>query len=82
MAEFTKPSFLLNRSTNDNHAKMREIIPADIDMSEGGHAWNMTRPTALIAAEIQHISQTLSGLNIDDGHILRDLHPALNADAV
>ena len=52
MAEFTTPSFLLNRSTNDNHAKMREIIPADIDMSEGGHAWNMTRPTALIAAEI------------------------------
>lgn len=52
MAEFKTPSFLLNRSTNDNHAKMREIIPADIDMSEGGHAWNMTRPTALIAAEI------------------------------
>lgn len=52
MADFTIPSFLLNRSTNDNHAKMKEIIPADIDMSEGGHAWNMTRPTALIAAEI------------------------------
>jgi uncharacterized phage protein gp47/JayE len=52
MAEFTTPSFLLNRSTNDIHAKMQKIIPADIDMSEGGHAWNMTRPTALIAAEI------------------------------
>lgn len=52
MAEFTTPSFLQNRSTNDNHAKMKEIIPADIDMSEGGHAWNMTRPTAMIAAEI------------------------------
>lgn len=52
MADFTIPSFLQNRSTNDNHAKMMEIIPTDIDMSEGGHAWNMTRPTALIAAEI------------------------------
>lgn len=52
MSDFTTPSFLLNRSTNDNHAKMLTIIPADIDMSEGGHAWNMTRPTALIAAEI------------------------------
>lgn len=46
------PSFLQNRSTNDIHKKMRTIIPADIDMSEGGHAWNMTRPTALIASEI------------------------------
>lgn len=52
MSEFTTPSFLLNRSTNDNHAKMKAILPADLDMSEGGHAWNMTRPTALIAAEI------------------------------
>lgn len=52
MAEFTTPSFLLNRSTNDNHAKMKEVLPADIDLSEGGHAWNMTRPTALIVAEI------------------------------
>lgn len=52
MSEFITPPFLLNRSTNDNHARMMEILPADIDLSEGGHAWNMTRPTALIAAEI------------------------------
>ena len=52
MAEFTTPSFLLNHSTNENHAKMKEILPADIDMSEGGHAWNMTRPTALLVAEM------------------------------
>lgn len=49
---FTLPSFLQNRGTDANHEKMKEILPADIDMSEGGHAWNMTRPTALIAAEI------------------------------
>lgn len=52
MAEFNTPSFLLNHSTNENHARMKEIIPADIDLSEGGHAWNMTRPTALIIAEL------------------------------
>lgn len=52
MAEFTKPSFLLNHSTKDNHKRMIATIPVDIDMSEGGHAWNMTRPTALIAAHI------------------------------
>ena len=27
-------------------------MPADIDMSEGGHAWNTTRPTAMIVAEL------------------------------
>lgn len=52
MAEFTTPEFLLNHSTNENHQKMRAVIPADIDMSEGGHAWNMTRPTALLVAEM------------------------------
>lgn len=52
MAEFTTPKFLLNRSTNEIHAKMKSVMPADIDMSEGGHAWNTTRPTALIAAEL------------------------------
>ncbi|MGN0999702.1 MAG: baseplate J/gp47 family protein [Faecousia sp.] len=52
MAEFTTPEFLLNHSTNENHQKMKSVIPADIDMSEGGHAWNMTRPTALMVAEL------------------------------
>ena len=52
MAEFKIPDFLLNHSTDENHNKMKSILPADLDMSEGGHAWNMTRPTALIAAEL------------------------------
>ena len=52
MSEFKTPSFLENHSTEENHQKMRAIIPEDIDMSEGGHAWNMTRPTAMIVAEV------------------------------
>lgn len=53
MAEaFSNPEFLENCSPDDFHAYMREILPADIDMSEGGHAWNLTRPSALIAAQI------------------------------
>lgn len=52
MSEFKIPEFLLNRRTDDNHKLMQSIIPADLDMSEGGHAWNMTRPTALIIAEV------------------------------
>ena len=52
MEKFVTPDFLLNHSAEDNHKLMQSIIPADIDMSEGGHAWNMTMPTALIAAEV------------------------------
>lgn len=53
MAEFVTPDFLKNSSTDEIHQVMRGILPADIDMSEGGHAWNMTRPSALIAAELR-----------------------------
>lgn len=52
MTDFTIPSFLQNHSTDDNHNKMKAVLPADIDLSEGGHAWNMTRPSALIVAEL------------------------------
>lgn len=52
MSEFKTPNFLLNRTTDDNHKLMQTVMPADIDMSEGGHAWNTTRPTALIIAEL------------------------------
>ena len=52
MTDFQIPSFLQNHSTDENHEKMKAVLPADIDLSEGGHAWNMTRPAALIAAEI------------------------------
>ena len=54
MAEFTLPAFLQKHSTDDIHEKMRAILPPDLDMSEGGHAWNMTRHTALgLIAELQ-----------------------------
>ena len=52
MADFILPSFLSDCSEEEWHAKMVDILPTDIDMSEGGHPWNFTRPTALIAAEL------------------------------
>lgn len=52
MTDFQIPSFLQNHSTDENHEKMKAVLPADIDLSEGGHAWNMTRPTALLVAEL------------------------------
>lgn len=52
MAEFITPVFLQNNSTDEVHRKMLALLPSDIDASEGGHVWNLTRPTALIIAEM------------------------------
>lgn len=52
MAEFITPDFLENHSPDEVFGKMKTILPADIDLSEGGHGWNMTRPTALVVAEL------------------------------
>lgn len=52
MAEFTTPEFLQHHSTNEVHQMMIDQLPADIDVSEGGHVWNKTRPTALVVAEV------------------------------
>lgn len=52
MADFTTPSFLTNHGTDDIHRKMLSLLPADLDISEGGHTWNLTRSPALGMAEI------------------------------
>ena len=52
MPEFIIPEFLKNHSTNQVHQKMKDILPADLDCSEGSHTWNFTRPTALVVAEL------------------------------
>lgn len=52
MAELVIPEFLQNCSVDDIHKKMAAIMPSDIDLSAGNHAWNMTRPTALAMAEM------------------------------
>lgn len=52
MSEYVTPDFLKNRSTEDNFKKITDILPKDIDLSAGNHAWNMTRPTAISMAEM------------------------------
>ena len=52
MAEFEIPAFLKNHSPEEVHALMKRTLPADIDMSEGGHAYNLTFVTALVVAEL------------------------------
>lgn len=53
MAEFIAPDFLKNSSVDDIHQLMKDILPSDLDVSEGSHAWNLTRPTALVVAELR-----------------------------
>lgn len=50
MAEFPIPSFLKNQSVDDIHKFMFTQMPNDIDKSEGGHPWNLTRPHAYHSA--------------------------------
>lgn len=50
MAEFPIPSFLQNQSAEEIHERMQSLMPSDIDMSEGGHPFNMTFPTAYVAS--------------------------------
>lgn len=52
MADFIIPEFLQNCSTDEFHKKITREMPADIDLSAGNHAWNMTRPTAIAMAEM------------------------------
>lgn len=52
MREFKIPFFLENKSANDIFEGMKLELPDDIDISEGSHEWNMTRPTALEVARI------------------------------
>lgn len=52
MAEFQTPAFLENHSTEEVFNAMAAVLPSDIDLSQGGHAYNMTMPTALVVAQI------------------------------
>lgn len=52
MAEFEVPAFLQNRGVGDYMELGRSILPPDIDMSEGSHAWNFIFFAAAVAAEL------------------------------
>lgn len=49
---FTAPPFLSDQSADEIHQRMLADLPDDIDTSEGGFAWDFTRPTALEKAEM------------------------------
>ena len=52
MADFTIPEFLQNVDVDTIHQAMLDQLPEDIDKTEGGFVWDLTRPTAVIASEL------------------------------
>lgn len=50
MAELQLPSFLEDQGIDKLHKEMMTVLPEDIDKSEGGHPWNLSRPAAYLGA--------------------------------
>lgn len=50
--EFVTPEFLQNGTADEWHEVAKSALPKNIDMSDGNHAWNLTRGPALIAARM------------------------------
>lgn len=67
MAEYETPSFLKGTSADDWQKFIFDNTPADLDKSAGGHFWNMTRPTALVAAFLceYHLPEIIKIINPD-----------------
>ena len=59
--EFKAPSFLEGQDAETIHKRMMDMLPLDIDDTEGGFPWDFTKPTALEKAEMLefHLQETL-----------------------
>lgn len=51
--EFQVPSFLEESSEEEVHERMLKELPEDIDKSEGGYVYDLTRPTASEVARLK-----------------------------
>ncbi len=52
MMPFVAPDWLANQNAEAIHKRMMEMLPNDIDDTEGGFPWDFTKPTALEKAEL------------------------------
>ncbi len=50
--DFETPDFLTDVDVDSIHEKALQQLPLDIDKAEGGFVWDLTRPSAYIAAEL------------------------------
>lgn len=58
---FEAPSWLQDQDADTIHQRMMDALPADIDNTQGGFPWDLTRPTALEKAEMLefHLVETI-----------------------
>jgi Uncharacterized homolog of phage Mu protein gp47 len=54
--DFKIPGFLAEQSAEKIHAEMLKELPPDIEKSAGGYPWDLTRPTAVITAEMSQMT--------------------------
>ncbi len=52
MDDLALPEFLQDKSPESIHSAMLAGLPENMDKSQGQHVYNLTRPTAIIAAEL------------------------------
>lgn len=59
--EFVAPSWLNDQDAETIHKRMMAALPADIDDTEAGFPWDLTKPSALEKAELLqfHLVETL-----------------------
>lgn len=50
--EFIIPEFLEGYTEENIYDTIQDILPPDIDTSQGSHVYNVTRPTAIVLAEL------------------------------
>ena len=55
MTEYETPEFLQD-DEDEVHQRMLELLPDDLDKSEGSHIWDLTRPTAIEVAEFKEFT--------------------------
>lgn len=60
MAEYETPEFLQDSDEDTIHKRMLDLIPDDLDKSEGSHIWDLTRPTAIEVAEFKGFTLDLA----------------------
>lgn len=50
--DFVLPGFLQGCDIDTIHSRMMDMLPDDIDKTEAGFPWDLTRPTAIISSEL------------------------------
>lgn len=60
LTEYNTPEILQDSDEDVIHKRMLDMIPDELDKSEGGHVWDLTRPTAIEIAEFKGFTLDLA----------------------